>query len=434
MEEERLQASQEFAIGSMERQKEVTEDSLKKDPAFIEAYKHVNKYLNPDIELDGNDEDLASQAFQMVSDIKNPIYTLDDGLGLAGTYMKFKDAPEDVKKSLWYMWDNYDEADMTFAALGRGLKSIGKDPSTYTGIGAGFKFFGQKAAGSLATKRLKEMLLSSAVTGAYTGGEEFVKQEVQDVEKDYAKIREMASIGAVIGVVAPPVIEGVVKGVGAGAKATGKYIADTIQEGEELMMQQAGGGTPPVMPTRKQGENLIAYAKRKERFYAQYPELKPKIKPQKEIVKPNKLDIDMKFDTLTSYENYTEGMKNTIIEKPFNTPKVKIYRGESENSGQGASMFGSGLYTTTNKNLAKKYGKVREVSKEELPNNPIQFKNELDFRQFEYELSKELGIDKRDMVEYIGEIDEYLKNMGYDGMSVGTGKDAFFVTFPQGDK
>lgn len=213
-----------------------------------------------------------------------------------------------------------------------------------------------------------------------------------------------------------------------------EYTAMAIDDIEETMAKAAGGGTPPlVVPERKQGENLIAYAKRKKEFYDQYPELKPKTVVQKEIIKPKKSDIEMKFNALTNYENYTEGMKNTIIEKPFNTPKVKIYRGESENSGQGAAMFGSGLYTTTDKNLAKKYGKVREVSVNELPKNPIQFKTELDFKQFEYELSKELGIDKRDMVEYIGNIDEYLKKMGYDGMSVGAGKDAFFVTFPKRD-
>lgn len=450
IEKERLTDSKLFANNTAIRQREITEDDIRNDEAFGEAYTIVNSYLNPQ-EVETNQaprmkqgqEDyqeqqakkgnagLAERGMQLVSDFKNALYTADEGLGLAGTYAKFKDAPPEVKQAAYYMWDSYNRADDTWAAFGRGLKSMGKDPSTYTPA-VGFKFFGKAAAQKLLEKKFTTMLLSGTTAGAFTGGEEFVRQEVQDVEdKDFGAIAKHTGIGFVVGTLIPPTIDVGVKGV----KKAGQAISNVIQEGDELMAQQAGGGTPPkIEPARKEGESIGAFLQRKKAFYDENPEMKPKENIITTPQKPNKEDIISKFNDLKSFENFTDGMKRTILDIPYTTPKTKIYRGESENSGTGMAMFGSGLYSTTNRKLAQKYGKVREVNLDELPKNPIQFETELDFKQFEYELSRVLGIDKRDITENIGQIDDYLKEMGYDGMSVGKGKDRFFVTFPQRGK
>jgi len=187
-------------------------------------------------------------------------------------------------------------------------------------------------------------------------------------------------------------------------------------------------------PLRKDGESIIKYVERKKKFYEENPELKPKeTNKLEEIKKPSKKTITNKFNRLKEFDNFSQGMKSTVVDIPYKLPKEKVYRGESENSGYGLAMFGSGLYSTTSIGQAKKYGKIRNVEISELPINPIQFKAELDFSQFEYELAKELGIDKRDIFENLGNIDEYLTKMGYDGIAVGKGNSRMFVTFPDSE-
>lgn len=128
---------------------------------------------------------------------------------------------------------------------------------------------------------------------------------------------------------------------------------------------------------------------------------------------------------------FTDKMKSRTIQKPFIvSDKTKVWRGESEGSGEGFAMYGQGLYSTTSKKEASTYGDVREVKKWELPENPIQFRTKQDFSEFEYDLARELGIRKNEISKNVGEIEEYLSKLGFDGVSIGTGKDRTFVTFP----
>jgi len=127
---------------------------------------------------------------------------------------------------------------------------------------------------------------------------------------------------------------------------------------------------------------------------------------------------------------FTEKMKSRTIQKPFTlSEKTKVWRGESADSGEGFAMYGQGLYSTTSKKEAMTYGDVREVKKWELPENPIQFKSKSDFSEFEYDLARELGVRKNELSKNVGEIDEYISQLGYDGITIGVGKDRIFVTF-----
>ena len=323
MEKQRLDAGQQFAVGAMDSQKSFTEDEIRKDPSFAEAYRHVYKYLNNE-DVDGTDEELSNQGMQLVSDIRNPLYTVDlesnTGLGLIGSYMKFKDAPQDVKDSLWYMWDNYEKADMTASAFGRALKSIGKDPSSYAGFALGAKFFGQKAASSVAMNRFKNMLIGGATSGAYTGGEEVVRQEVSG-EEDFGKIKQMASIGAVIGVVAPPVIEGVVKGTMAGTKVVGQKIAQTIKEGEELMAQQAGGGAVPKIDQTFDGYSYSAPGEIKDLFHSGNLD---QINPDKILWTTGNKDYALKFGKKDTKQLYQIEKENLNILDGYSEDGKKI--------------------------------------------------------------------------------------------------------------
>lgn len=112
---------------------------------------------------------------------------------------------------------------------------------------------------------------------------------------------------------------------------------------------------------------------------------------------------------------------------------ARFWRGESEDSGSGMAMFGTGLYFTSNRNYAKQYGKVRELSRSDLPLNPFRFDSLNDYQIWEQETMEILGYDDLrsfrtayyDVRHLVQAIDPYA-----DGIQVYTGKDAMFVVYP----
>lgn len=128
-----------------------------------------------------------------------------------------------------------------------------------------------------------------------------------------------------------------------------------------------------------------------------------------------------------------KGANYMYYDKPFSRAKTKAYRGEFKEklgtgSNTGTAMYGQGIYTTTNKAYAKKFGEVREVTIDELPAVPLRFNNQNDFNQFEYILSESLGIKKTDL-HLVGEINDIICRLGYDGATIGTGKDMIIVKY-----
>lgn len=111
----------------------------------------------------------------------------------------------------------------------------------------------------------------------------------------------------------------------------------------------------------------------------------------------------------------------------YNRVNVSAYRGISNqtndvNSVNGnMALYGQGIYTSSDRKIARMYGDVHNVDSSELPYNPLKFKTELDFNQFEYELAKSNGFeDKRDMSRLM-DIDEAIWRMGYDGVIINRG-------------
>lgn len=107
-----------------------------------------------------------------------------------------------------------------------------------------------------------------------------------------------------------------------------------------------------------------------------------------------------------------------------------VYRGVQEaGDNDGAAMFGRGLYTTPSRKIASQYGKVIRLGKEALPENPLQFSSPENFSQFEHEISKRLGVGKRDLYGIGGGVDDLIRALGYDGLTIGTGKERYIVKF-----
>lgn len=232
-ENERINASQTFAEGAINNQRELTEQEVMNDQMFIDAYKIAGKQMYGEM-IEGTNQDLAKDAMQFVADTTIPTMTPSGG-GMLGIFTKFQDAPTEAKQALWYMIDTIDKKEMTWNGFARGVKAIGKDPLTYTGVGAGWAFFGKQATKSLFKKRLMEMLIGGASGSAYTGADEFLRQDLQD-KRDWGEVATATGLGTVMGAFAPPVVVGAtkaVKAVGKKATAVAPTIAVATQDEEQ---------------------------------------------------------------------------------------------------------------------------------------------------------------------------------------------------------
>lgn len=126
-----------------------------------------------------------------------------------------------------------------------------------------------------------------------------------------------------------------------------------------------------------------------------------------------------------------ESITQYIVNKPWTRTKVSAFRGEQTKNAKtntGLAMYGQGRYTTTDKSYAKKYGVVREASLEELPTLPLRLRTVGAFELLEQEVAKEHEISKADL--YLNmDISDMIKKMGYDGLTLGTGKDMIIVKY-----
>lgn len=126
------------------------------------------------------------------------------------------------------------------------------------------------------------------------------------------------------------------------------------------------------------------------------------------------------FDKSTLDENITR-----FLDEKIKAPQ-KVYRGVSEESGNNMAVFGQGLYSTPTKSMAGKYGKVSELNSDAIPNNPIKFKDAFQFQNFIGAIADKMGVKKNNMgVEY----QDIIKELGYDGVLIGQGKDSIVVKY-----
>lgn len=119
-------------------------------------------------------------------------------------------------------------------------------------------------------------------------------------------------------------------------------------------------------------------------------------------------------------------LMNGLVFRQFSRVKCNAFRGESSNSGQGMAFFGVGIYSTTNRSYAKKFGVVRRVEVEELPFNPLRFKDTLWFQQWEHDLRSKFG---KDWLAANGYAEGVIRKLGFDGVTIGTGRDMIICKY-----
>lgn len=125
----------------------------------------------------------------------------------------------------------------------------------------------------------------------------------------------------------------------------------------------------------------------------------------------------------------TSYMKQFTYKRKYDKDNIKAYRGISESSGNNPAFYGLGLYATLDKNYASKYGNVINVETSLLPDNPLSFRTQNDFKIYEQEIAKQLGIRKSELYSNDYGVEQYIKKLGYDGLMIGTGKDVDLVSF-----
>ena len=145
---------------------------------------------------------------------------------------------------------------------------------------------------------------------------------------------------------------------------------------------------------------------------------------------------------LEAIENSPKDIPDEIIEKIFDNYYVKvgkklpstftIWRGISDQTGNGMASYGTGLYTTTNRKLAAKYGKVIKLDRQALPDFPLRFDTINDFEIWMGNTIDILGYsNKLDFYVDYPDLRFFVTKLGYDGIQIGKGKDIIFVKYPR---
>lgn len=219
--------------------REYEEAKLKDDPTYMFAARRYHKRIHGK-DFEGTDEELVSKS---QDDIR---FILDNDVGMAHTIMNLDNLTEEQALTTYYLVDATNKKDTTMAGVGRFLQATALSPTSYIGLHA-FKFAGGKATREVLLDRLKKRFLTAGNIAALEGGiygtyfahgEESIK-EAAGYGYDKGTVATTGVAGATIG-----------KGIGEGAEWLSDKLVKTANKGNELMAQQAGGGSP-FIPTEK---------------------------------------------------------------------------------------------------------------------------------------------------------------------------------------
>lgn len=158
---------------------------------------------------------------------------------------------------------------------------------------------------------------------------------------------------------------------------------------------------PEGVPILERGKYIDIYNEANPREISKF------IKKEKPI---SKIIEDAKF-------NYTK-------KKPINLENKNFYRGQTvekmTGTDTGGADLGKGLYFTNKKSIAKQYGDIVTIDKQDLPINPIVFDTRTKYDGFISELKKANGIKSE---SDIGDFGKLIRQAGdYDGVVIGDGE------------
>ena len=120
-----------------------------------------------------------------------------------------------------------------------------------------------------------------------------------------------------------------------------------------------------------------------------------------------------------------------VVSGSWSRVKVSAYRGEQKYGAEtntGLAIYGQGRYTTTDRSYAVKFGDVRKAELDELPVNPLRLKTIGGFQLLEQEVARNNNVNYRDLYTKM-DVSDMIMKMGYDGLTLGTGKDMIIVKY-----
>lgn len=146
-------------------------------------------------------------------------------------------------------------------------------------------------------------------------------------------------------------------------------------------------------------------------------------KPYKKLRENANQIPDDQLDKILSNPRVSVGLK-----LPRN---ATIWRGISDQTGSGMATYGTGLYTTTSKAHASKFGKVTKMEPDALPDFPLRFDSHNDYQIWLQQAQKVLGFsDNRDFVKVYDDIRTFVHALGdFGGIQIGKGRDIMFVKY-----
>ena len=143
------------------------------------------------------------------------------------------------------------------------------------------------------------------------------------------------------------------------------------------------------------------------------------------------------FDKIKDKREDIEKIINLYSSKTKSKPK-KLYRGVSDDADEdgfngGGDVEGIGLYTTTNKKLAKQYGRVLEMDiEDDSPKNPMFFRDtnmfEICFDQIFRKVAEFKRKDEYSQIP-LNELINFI-DPEFDGIQIGKGTQAIFCKYP----
>lgn len=243
------------------------EGSQINDPNWIVASKIVYDFLNPE-QVEQNNVNIRGVALSELQSLgSNPTLENDDyanyGIKLMSSFNnnisamlfdvnKMADAPTGVAKAFYYLMETSDREGISLANAGRGIINMFSDPTTYVGLGTlGIGIAGKYAGKKLTRMGFKELLKgivlskptsASLAVGAesalYSAADSYARQTTAinaDVQEniDVGRLATDAATGAVIG-----------ERLGAGLPNVGETLRrGVVKLGEGAKERLAEGGT-----------------------------------------------------------------------------------------------------------------------------------------------------------------------------------------------
>ena len=143
----------------------IDEGTLAANQDWLQASRIHYKYSEGK-DFEGTDEDLAKYGLNTMGWFN---YNLPV-MGVDAARIQF--APEDHKKAFLYLMETYDDLGMSWSGVGRAVKGIAADPTTYVGLGTLGLGTAAQQGGMIATKQgIKALLKASARTAIVAGVE-----------------------------------------------------------------------------------------------------------------------------------------------------------------------------------------------------------------------------------------------------------------------